>query len=270
LALLSARMTEDSAVGWARAPASARAVLGAFELVLAQDAATEDRLRRLGASPGPRLNLKLVGDPPPFDEAELGQLRAATGGRKVVLAASTHPGEEPVIAQAFCEAAADGALLVVAPRHPDRGPAVAANLASAGFQVGRRSLGEAITPQTGAYVVDTLGELGLFLRLADIAVMGGSLVEGIGGHNPLEPAWLGVPIVTGPQVFNARDVYDEMFAEAAAIEAADPAALARHLRGLLAQPMVARRIGEAALSYAERQGAALEAALTLIEPLLPA
>ncbi|RAK61758.1 3-deoxy-D-manno-octulosonic acid transferase [Phenylobacterium hankyongense] len=269
LALLSARMTEDSAVGWARAPASARAVLGAFELVLAQDAATEGRLRRLGASPGPRLNLKLVGDPPPFDEAELGRLRAATGGRRVVLAASTHPGEEPIVAQAFRQAA-DRGLLVVAPRHPDRGPAVAADLASAGFRVGRRSLGEAITPQTGAYVVDTLGELGLFLRLADVAVMGGSLVTGIGGHNPLEPARLGVPIVTGPHVFNARDVYDEMFAEAAAIQAADPGALARHLHGLLAQPVVARRIGEAALSYAERQGAALAAALTLIDPLLPA
>ncbi|MDB5466429.1 MAG: kdtA [Phenylobacterium sp.] len=270
LALLSARMTEASALGWARAPASARAVLGAFDLVLAQDEATEGRLRRLGARPGPRLNLKLVGDPPPFDAAELGRLRAATCGRKVVLAASTHPGEEPIIAQAFRESSADGALLVVAPRHPDRGPAVAANLTGAGFRVGRRSLREAIAPQTDAYVVDTLGELGLFLRLAHVAVMGGSLVEGIGGHNPLEPARLGVPIVTGPHVFNARDVYDEMFAEAAAIEAADPPALARHLRGLLEQPTIARRVGEAALSYAERQGAALEAALKLIDPLLPA
>jgi 3-deoxy-D-manno-octulosonic-acid transferase len=270
LALLSARMTEASAGGWARAPASARAVLAAFDLVLAQDEATEGRLRRLGARPGPRLNLKLVGDPPPFDVAELGRLRAATGGRRVVLAASTHPGEEPIVAQAFREAAADGVLLVVAPRHPDRGPAVAADLGAAGFRVGRRSLGEAITPQTDAYVVDTLGELGLFLRLAHVAVMGGSLVEGIGGHNPLEPARLGVPIVTGPHVFNARDVYDEMFAEVAAIEAADPPALARHLRALLEQPTIARRVGEAALSYAERQGAALEAALKLIDPLLPA
>jgi 3-deoxy-D-manno-octulosonic-acid transferase len=77
-------------------------------------------------------------------------------------------------------------------------------------------------------------------------------------------------VITGPHAFNARDIYAEMFAEVAAIEAVDPAALARHIAGLLDHPMIARRIGEAGLSYAERQGAALDAALALIEPLLPA
>jgi 3-deoxy-D-manno-octulosonic-acid transferase len=77
-------------------------------------------------------------------------------------------------------------------------------------------------------------------------------------------------MITGPHAFNAREVYDQLLAEAAAIEAADAAALARHLKGLLEQPMIARRIGEAGLSYAERQGAALAAALAELEPLLPA
>jgi 3-deoxy-D-manno-octulosonic-acid transferase len=263
LALVSARMTQASAERWARWPASARAVTGAFDLILPQDAATEARLAKLGASPGPRLNLKRVGEPLPADPAELQRLRQVIRGRKVVLAASTHPGEEPLIAEAFRAAQPGDALLIVAPRHPERGPAIARDLAAT-----RRAAGEAPTGQM--HVADTLGELGLFFRLAEIVVMGGSFVPGIGGHNPLEPARIGRPILTGPNAFNAADVYAEMFAEACAIEAGDAAALARHIGGLLANPMIARRMGEAALAYAERQGAALEAAIQLLEPLLPA
>ena len=272
LGLLSARMTEASAGRWARAPATARALLGAFDLVLPQDAETEARLARLGADTGPRLNLKLVVDAPPVDAQTVAALKTGAGGRKVVLAASTHPGEEALIAEAFRAATVDGppAVLVVAPRHPDRGPQVAADLAALGFTVARRAAAEALKPQTTAYVADTLGELGAFYTAADVVVMGGGFAPGIGGHNPLEAARLEAAIVTGPQVFNAREIYAEMLAEAAAIEAADAAALARHLRGLLANPVIARRIGEAARDYAGRQGAALMAALALIEPLLPA
>jgi 3-deoxy-D-manno-octulosonic-acid transferase len=106
--------------------------------------------------------------------------------------------------------------------------------------------------------------------VADAVVMGGSFVEGVGGHNPLEAARLEAAIVTGPHVFNARDIYAGMFADAAAIDAADGAALARHIRGLLDNPVIARRIGEAAAAYAGRQGAALDVALALLDPLLPA
>jgi 3-deoxy-D-manno-octulosonic-acid transferase len=267
LALVSARMTEASARGWARTPASARAVLGAFDLILPQDAETAARLHRLGAATGAGLNLKLVGEALPADPAELARLQAAIAGRKVVLAASTHPGEEALIARAAREAGAP--LLIVAPRHPDRGEAVAAELAAAGFSVARRAAGERLAADTTAYVADTLGEMGLYLRLADVVVMGGAFAEGIGGHNPLEAARLGKPILTGPQAFNARAIYDAMFDEVAALEAKDEAALARHIRGLLGDPMIARRLGEAALSFAERQGAALDEAMARLTPLLP-
>lgn len=272
MALLSARMTQASADGWARAPATARALLRAFDLILPQDIETEARLIRLGADLGPHLNLKLVGSAPPVDGGLVAALRAGPGGRKIVLAASTHTGEEAMIADAFRLATQDGppALLVIAPRHPDRGPQVAADLESAGFAVARRAAGQAPGPATTAYVVDTLGELGAFYAAADAVVMGGSFVEGVGGHNPLEAARLGAAVVTGPHTYNAGAIYAEMFADAAAIGAADPAALARHIRGLLANPVIARRIGEAASDYAGRQGAAFEAALALIEPLLPA
>ena len=269
LALISARMTEASARGWARTPASAKALLAAFDLILPQDNATEARLRRLGAGVGPQLNLKTGGGGPPVDGNLVMLLEAAIGDRDVVLAASTHPGEESLISQAVREAAPD-ALVIVAPRHPERGPEIAADLTRLGFTVARRASGEPATATTTAYVADTLGELGALFSVADVVVMGGSFVEGIGGHNPLEPARLGCAIVTGPHAFNARDVYAAMFAECAAIEAEDADALARHLRGLLTYPTIARRIGEAALAYAGRQGAALDEAMTLLEPLLPA
>jgi 3-deoxy-D-manno-octulosonic-acid transferase len=269
LALASARITEASARRWARAPAAARTLLDAFEVMLPQDADTETRLRALGARTGPRLNLKRVGEPLPCDPAELARLRAALAGRRIVAAVSTHPGEEALIARAFQDAAADApdALLLIVPRHPDRGPAVAAELAALGLPAARRAAGETPGPDARAYVADTLGELGLMLRLADVAVMGGAFAEGIGGHNPLEPARLGVPVITGPHAFNAREIYAEMFAAGAAMEAADPPALAERLRALLTDPALARRLGEAALAYAGRQGAALDEALALLAPL---
>jgi 3-deoxy-D-manno-octulosonic-acid transferase len=268
LALVSARITEASARGWARSPASARAILSAFDLILPQDAKTAARLASLGAATGAGLNLKLVGEALPADPAELARLQAAGAGRKVVLAASTHPGEEALIAQAVRDVGAP--LLVVAPRHPDRGETVAAELAGLGFAVARRGAGEPLCAETTAYVADTLGEMGLFLRLADVVVMGGAFGPSIGGHNPLEAARLGKPILTGPEAFKARAIYDAMFVEVAALEAKDAASLARHLRGLLDNPAIARRMGEAALAFAERQGAALDEALAALAPLLPA
>jgi 3-deoxy-D-manno-octulosonic-acid transferase len=268
LALVSARMTEASAQGWRRAPSAARTLLGAFEIVMPQDEASAARLAALGAQLGPALNLKRVGEPLPCDPQALEALREAIGARPVVAAVSTHPGEEALIARAFLEAAqaAPNALLLIVPRHPERGEAVAAELAALGIACARRSLGE--PPRRDVYIADTLGETGLFLRLADFAVMGGGFAEGVGGHNPLEPARLGLSVLTGPSIFNAQSLFEEMFAEAAAICAADEAALARHMAGLLTYPHIARRMGDAALAYAGRQGAALEAALDRLAPLV--
>jgi 3-deoxy-D-manno-octulosonic-acid transferase len=267
LVLASARMTEASARGWSRAPGAARALLSAFDAILPQDRETGARLAGLGGRVGPDLNLKLVGGPLPHEESELARLRAAVGDRMVILAASTHGGEEEIIAEAARNLPA---LLVVAPRHPDRGAAIAGTLKSAGFTVARRGADEPLTPEVAIYVADTLGEMGLFFRLAHVAVMGGSLVPGIGGHNPLEPARLGVPVVTGPQVFNAAAIYEAMFDRVAALTAADAGELRRHLKGLIAYPDIRARIGEAGLDFARAQGAALDAALDRLAPLLPA
>jgi 3-deoxy-D-manno-octulosonic-acid transferase len=271
LALLSARITEKTARGWARFPLAAHAIFSAFDLILPQDEATEARVHRLGGAAGPKLNLKQAAAPLPVDAAELERLREAAAGRRVVLAASTHPSEEALVADAFREATSDGppALLVVAPRHPERGPAVAAELAHT-LRIARRAAGEPLAADTQVYVADTLGELGTLYALADVVVMGGAFQPGIGGHNPLEPAQAGRPILTGPHAFNAAALYADLSAEAAAIAAPDAAALARHLRGLLAYPHIARRIGEAARTYAARHDGGLAEAMARLEPLLPA
>ncbi|MCA3737665.1 MAG: 3-deoxy-D-manno-octulosonic acid transferase [Phenylobacterium sp.] len=262
LVLASARITEGTARTWRRAPASARRLLSAFDLILPQDRATADRLRGLGADCGRELNLKRAGAPLIFDPAELARLQGLAAGRPVVLAASTHPGEDALIAEA---AEGLGALVVIAPRHPERGAEIAAAL-----KAPRRALGEEPGPETPVWIADTLGEMGLFFRLADVVVMGGSFPGGIGGHNPLEPARLGAPVITGPDIANAADVYGEMFDEVCALMARDGPDLRRKLAGLLADPMLRRRMRDATLGYAARQGQALEEALEDLAPLLPA
>lgn len=268
LALVSARMTQKSADGWARTPAAAEALLAAYDLILPQEAQTEARLANLGARIDGHLNLKRVGPPPPVDAAELTKMLAIVGSRPVVLAASTHPGEEFIIAEAIAQALPDDALLVIAPRHPERGPEVAALFANR-RRTARRAAGQELNDATQVYVADTLGEMGLFFRMADLVVMGGSFLPDIGGHNPLEPARLGLPVITGPHVFNNASTYAELFAAGAALEAADAGALARQVAELLADPDRAREIGEAGLAYAERQQGALEDAMGRLDPLLP-
>lgn len=208
LALLSARMAETSARGWRRAPGAARRLFSAFDLVMPQDDEAAARLTGLGARDDGRLNLKFIASPLPFDPAELTLLKAEIGGRPVLLAASTHAGEDEIVLSAFSQTPqALRPLLVLAPRHPARGADILELARAAGFEARLRSKGEA---PTGAqvYVADTLGELGLWLRLARVAFIGGSLVSGVGGHNPLEPVRLGVPTLSGPHVASWRAAYD--------------------------------------------------------------
>ena len=207
LALISARVTDKSARRWAARPAAARAMLGSFELILPQEAATEQRLTALGGAVGGRLNLKRLGDPLPYDADELADLKALLAGRRVVVAASTHPGEEALIAGAVATLS-PRPLTIIVPRHPELSADISHELADHRFAL--RSAGEAIEPETEIYLADTLGEMGLFLRLADIAVMGGGFARGVGGHNPMEPARLGVGVISGPNVANFADIYAEL------------------------------------------------------------
>jgi 3-deoxy-D-manno-octulosonic-acid transferase len=265
LALLSARITEDSAAGWRRAPAAARTLLGGFDLILAQDAASAVRLEQMGGRPEAVANLKLVGEPLTADAKAVAALRKAVGKRPAVLAASTHPGEEELIASAVPE----GALLIVAPRHPERGEAVEAALQGLGLTTARRSQHQPIHTATNAYIADTLGEMGLLFSVADVAVMGGGFSPGIGGHNPLEPARLGVPVVSGPETFNFAEVYADMAHAGAAIvtEAWD---LKPALGALLADPERRATMKAAALAFAGQGQSALDDTWSHLQRLLPA
>jgi 3-deoxy-D-manno-octulosonic-acid transferase len=159
-------------------------------------------------------------------------------------------------------------LTIIVPRHPENRDAIARNLAP--WRTARRSAGEPIAPTTAVYLADSLNELGLFLRLADVAVVGKSFARQTGGHNPLEPARLGVGVLSGPDVSVFADIYPELVEAGAARIVADEGALAAALAELLADPARLAAMGEAGRAYGARQSGALEAALERIRPLLPA
>ncbi|HEY8002673.1 MAG TPA: glycosyltransferase N-terminal domain-containing protein [Phenylobacterium sp.] len=201
MALVSARFSERSWRNWRRSPRAARELLGAFDLIFARDLQARGRIEDLGGRVDGVWDAKLGAAPLAVDSAVLARVRDQVEGLSIVLAASTHPGEEVIVARAFAEAAgeAPNARLVLVPRHPGRGAEVEAVMRAEGLSTGRRSQGADLA-SARTYVADTMGELGLWYRLALLAVVGGSLVDGVGGHNPLEPARLGRPFVAGPHV----------------------------------------------------------------------
>jgi 3-deoxy-D-manno-octulosonic-acid transferase len=210
MALLSAKLSDKSYANWKRTPKAALALLSGFELILAQDARSANRFESLGASVSGTADLKFGADPLPADAGALEALKAEIGQRPILLAASTHPGEDPAILRRFAAVAGLGPgspLLAIVPRHPERGAAVAASAENQGFATGRQGAGHRPNAETQVFVADAMGELGLWFRLARFALIGGSLVDGVGGHNPLEAARLGCAIATGPYVANWASAY---------------------------------------------------------------
>ncbi len=268
LALLGARISTGSASGWSRAPVAAEAVFNLFDLIYAQDLETRAFIEEHGVHVSGQLDLKRLAEPLPVDAAALAALKAQVGGRPVLLAASTHPGEESVIAGAV-RRLAPAPLLVVVPRHPERGAEVAETLQGRGWRVARRSLGEPLAPQVDAYVADTLGELGLFYRLADVAVLGGSFVEGLTGHNPLEPARLGAPVITGPHHEAFAETYADLLDHKAVLIVRSERELKAGVANLLADPRLAAALAERGRAVAEAGREALEPAWTRLQTLLP-
>lgn len=273
LVLASARITAKTANGWARFPGAARRLLSAFTRVLPQDEASAERLRSLGARIDGQVNLKLAGGPLPHDAAAFTQLSAAIGDRPVVVAASTHEGEEIVLVRAL-DRLAERLCLIIVPRHPDRAGDIATALKRDGYEFALRSAGQPLTRETDLYVADTLGEMGVFLRLADVVVMGGSFAPAlglppVGGHNPLEPARLGKPAVTGPDASNWQAVTAAL-AEAGGLAIVQtPGDLPAVIEPLLANPAAAKAMGERARRAAADAGSGLETLWREIEPLLP-
>lgn len=274
LALVSARITEKTVDGWARFPASARALTGAFDLVLPQDQVSAQRLERLGARIDGLINLKLAGESLPHDAAAFSRLSAAIGDRPVVVAASTHEGEEIAIIRAL-DKLDDPVCLILLPRHPERGPHIAAALLRDGYVFAMRSRGETIGGDTDIYLADTLNEMGLFLRLADVVVMGGSFAPAlglppVGGHNPLEPARLARPTISGPDASNWATVTSALAEAGGLILVQAPWELPEAVAPLLADPAAAKAMGERARRAAAEAGGGLDRLWALLAPLTPA
>ena len=273
LALVSARITEKTAKGWVRFPGAAHEILTSFDRVLPQDEASAATFQTLGARIDGLINLKLSGAPLPHDPADFIKLSEAIGDRPVVVAASTHEGEEAAIVQAL------GSLnqpicLILVPRHPDRGPEIATALTRDGRRFALRSRGGALTSDTDVYVADTLGELGLFLRLADVVIMGGSFAPAlgqppVGGHNPLEPARIGKPAISGPDASNWAGVTQALQEAGGLIMVASPADLPHVVGPLLADPAAAKAMGERARRAAAEAETGLERLVEALRPLLP-
>jgi 3-deoxy-D-manno-octulosonic-acid transferase len=248
--LINARISSASVRNWQRVPRLARRILAPFRHVHAQSGGDAENFRRLGLRDVLEWgNLKFFTRPLPVDEMLLAAFRGQVSGPHW-LAASTHPGEEQIILQTHQALLAEfpDLITVIVPRHPERG----AEITQLAGHAPRRALGEA--PQAGQiYVADTLGELGLFFRAAPFAFIGNSLV-GHGGHNLIEPAQLGRPVITGPHNENFLEAAARLRAAAALVEVTDSAALTQAVRHWLRQPAEAGAAGErgaAALHTAE-------------------
>jgi 3-deoxy-D-manno-octulosonic-acid transferase len=270
MVLINGRMSHRSFPRWRRVSGTISALLGRFDVCLAQSEVDAARFAALGSrnvvTTG---NLKLDVPAPPADPAKLERLMSATRGRPIIVAASTHPGEEEMLLEAHrtLRGLFPSLLTVIVPRHPDRGAAIARMIAASGLKAGLRSREDLPTAASDLYVADTLGELGLFYRLAPIVFMGGSLVEH-GGQNPIEAVKLGASIVHGRYVFNFSDVYEALDGAGGARRADTQEALVRQLGQLLADPAARDSEIRAAGRVVEQLGGALERTLAALEPYL--
>jgi 3-deoxy-D-manno-octulosonic-acid transferase len=271
--LANARLSAKSVARYRRFGSLFSGLFSANVQVAAQSAEDADRFQSIGSAPARihvagnvKFDLQLAAGI--IDQGR--SLRAAFGSsRPVWIAGSTHAGEEELLLDAHARLLAEmpDALLLLVPRHKDRFAAVAELLARRGVRFARRSGG--LTPDAGSQVllVDTVGELALLYASADVAFVGGSLVA-VGGHNLLEPAALGLPVLTGPHYFNSREIALLLLKQGAALQVTDAQELAAVLRRLLDSPEERRRIGAAGKQIVESNRGSVARLLALMDPWL--
>lgn len=266
LALVSAKLSDKSFDGWRMRPFAAHRLFSSFDLILAQDGRAAGRFAGLGGTVTGEADLKFGAAPLPADDAELARLKARFAGQPLVLAASTHPGEDEIVLDAFAALPGQPRLVIV-PRHVERGAAIVEMARTRGLTANLRSADPRAAPAQ-VMVADTLGELGLWFRLTDLALVAGSLVPGIGGHNPLEPARLSCPILSGPHVENWLTAYAELSA-IDGMALADESVLAERLAAALADPAAGKLRAQRAATFVETRDAEARAGLTRIIELVP-
>ncbi|MDP6876280.1 MAG: 3-deoxy-D-manno-octulosonic acid transferase [Alphaproteobacteria bacterium] len=271
MALINARMSETSFRRWRRLPFFIKPLLQSFQFCIAQSAPDAGRLATLGVqSVSFHGNLKAASPPLAADPRDLHILKTAIGRRPVWLAASTHPGEEAMVAAAHQKLSPHfpGLLTIVVPRHAVRGEEIAAELEGRGLAVVRRSLEQPIDGKTDIYLGDSMGEMGLYYRLAPIVFIGGSLVEH-GGQNPLEAARLDCALLFGPHMFNFAEQAAAMIEAGGAVQVSGADSLADQVRILLADGQEAGRRAKAAALAADDGRDVVAAVLRQLAPVLP-
>jgi 3-deoxy-D-manno-octulosonic-acid transferase len=268
--LVNGRLSERSFQRWRLAPRTISALLGRFDLCLAQSAEDAARYARLGA---PRYittgNLKLDAPAPPADPDKLQALRTAIWMRPVIAATSTHPGEETAVIDAHRRLmhTFPGLLTVIAPRHPERGQGIAEIARAAGLKAVLRSGGELPDRATEVYIADTFGELGLIYRIAPIVFIGGSLVSH-GGQNPIEAAKLGAAILHGPHIWNFTETYAALDSAGGAELVTEAGKLTLRIGSWLKDAEARERVGQTALKTMETLGGALDRTIAALDPYL--
>lgn len=271
LALVNGRMSERSFARWKKKRRLARALFSRFSVVLAQSEVFAERFRGAGAERARSVgNLKIDAPPPPVDKAKLTALQADFGDRPRLLAASTHQGEERIIAAAhrLMQQKMPRVCTVIVPRHPERGAALAEQLRQDGFRVALRSGRDEVEADTEIYIADTIGELGTLYAAVDVAFIGGSLIAH-GGQNPIEAVRLKTAVLTGPSGFNFEDAYEALLAAGGAIEVRDAEEIAAHVTRLLADRAELDRMLQNADAALGRLSGALERTIEALLPMLP-
>lgn len=275
VALANVRISRRSAGGYRRLRPLLRRVLAEVDAFAVQSDADAERLVEFGA---PRERLTVTGSIKfevrlPASLIEVADLTRSEWGRerRVWVAGSTREGEEELVLKAHARLAArdPSVLLVLVPRHPERFASVARLCRRRGFNVVRRTETDgALAPDTGVYLADTMGELPLFYAAADVAFVGGSLVE-TGGHNVLEPCALGVPVVFGPHMYNFVEISRMTLERGAGVQVADAAELADTVERFLHDANLRFRVGEAGRRMVEENRGSLRRTMDAIRPLLP-
>jgi len=270
MVLINGRLSAASYARWRWGADLIRPVLSAFATCFAQDEVQAERLRRFGVREVAMIgDVKAAAASLPVDLLQLKQLRHQVGPRPLWVAASTHAGEEEIVACVHRQLVADhpGLLTIIAPRHSARGDAIEAMLAARGLRTARKARSEPVTRETDFYLADTMGELGLFYRLAEIAFIGGSLVAK-GGHNPFEAARLDCAVVHGPYVSNCARMAGELAAAGASETVSDGEALARAISTLLADRRLRAERAAAGMRVAAAGLGILDAVLVRLVPWL--
>jgi 3-deoxy-D-manno-octulosonic-acid transferase len=271
IALVNGRLSHRSRRRWQRNKTTAMPLFGRFNIVLAQNDRLAVGFSALGArnvhSVG---NLKIDAPPPPVDLNELEHLKTALGARPVFAAASTHEGEEETIAAAHRALTRqfENLCTIIAPRHPERGTALAETLKNLGFNVAQRSLGAVPGPRTDIYIADTIGELGTLYALTPVAFIGGSLIDR-GGQNPIEAVRHGVAVLTGPHWQNFRDAYRTLLRHEGAIEVKSSADIVAAVTKLFESPTELQRMRAGATQALSTLSGALEKTVAALLPYLP-